>query len=144
MQNKRSSLGFLILLGVQMLVLCDQEPISVVSCQQLDQEMKLSISYENDLYVINVLPRNVCADCKIPGTLNIPFHKLPNKIRNWPKNRKIVVYCAGLQCPLGRYAYHYLLNHGFVNVRLYAGGMREWKGQNFTTLGPCKAGYLKG
>ena len=130
--------------GFQTLIFCDQEPVSVVSCDELQKEMQFSISHENDLYVINVLPRNVCADCKIPGTINIPFHKLPTKIRNWPKNRKIVVHCAGLQCPLGKYAYQHLLHSGFVNVRLYVGGMREWKGKNFSTLGPCKAGYLKG
>ena len=116
---------------------------SIISCHDLKQEMQLSISNKDGLYVINVLPKNVCADCKIPNTFNIPFDKLPSKIQKWPKDRNIVVHCAGVNCPLGKYAHQHLLDRGFVNVRLYSGGMRDWRNQKFPTIGRCKAGYLK-
>lgn len=135
---------FLIMLSLIYSPILSSDSDSIISCHDLNQEMQHSISDKNGLYVINVLPKNVCADCRIPNTFNIPFDKLPSKIQKWPKDRNIVVHCAGMNCPLGRYAWQHLLDRGFVNVRLYSGGMRDWKGQKFPTVGPCKAGYLKG
>lgn len=118
--------------------------IQTISCDELQNEMQLSISNENGLYVINVLPKAICVDCRIPGTLNIPFHKLSKKVQNWPKNREIIIHCAGLECPLGRYACELLQGMGFSQIRLFDGGIRTWKAKNLPTTGPCKAGYLKG
>jgi rhodanese-related sulfurtransferase len=118
--------------------------IQTISCNDLQNEMQLSISNEGVLYVINVLPKAICTDCRIPGTLNIPFDKLNKKVQNWPKNREIVIHCAGLECPLGRYACELLHRMGFINVRLFDGGIRTWKSKNLPTTGACKAGYLKG
>src|SRR5215213_2180223 len=34
-------------------------------------------------YLINVLPRDLCADCCIAGTINIPTHLLRQKLKKW-------------------------------------------------------------
>ncbi|OGB86138.1 hypothetical protein A3J41_00525 [candidate division TM6 bacterium RIFCSPHIGHO2_12_FULL_38_8] len=119
-------------------------PTSTISCADLQQKMMLSLANEDGLYVINVLPKAICADCKIPGTLNIPFDKLGKKTAKWPKNREIIIHCAGMDCPLGQYACDLLQGMGFQNVALFDGGIRTWKRQNLPTTGRCKAGYLKG
>lgn len=120
------------------------DSIPTISCLDLQNKMELSISNEDGLYVINVLPKAMCVDCKIPGTINIPFHKLSKKAQNWPKNREIIIHCAGMDCPLGRYACELLHNMGFKNIALFDGGIRTWKRHNLPTTGRCKAGYLKG
>lgn len=120
------------------------ESISTISCLDLHQKMQLSLTDEQGLYVINVLPKDICKDCQIPGTLNIPLDKLLKKVQNWPKNREIVIHCAGDPCPLGRHAYELLIRQGFKNVSLFDGGLRSWKRQNLPTQGRCRAGYLKG
>ena len=71
--------------------LCSSRPIPTISCLDLQEKMGCSISREDGLYVINVLPKAICADCKIPGTINIPFHKLNKKAQKWPKNREIII-----------------------------------------------------
>ncbi len=115
-----------------------------ISCLDLHQKMQQTAGDEQSLYVINVLPKSICKDCKIPGTLNIPVDKLIKKVRNWPKSREIIIHCAGNPCPLGRHAYQILKSHGFANVWLFDGGLRCWKRQNLPTHGRCRAGYLKG
>ncbi|MBP6892188.1 rhodanese-like domain-containing protein [Candidatus Babeliales bacterium] len=117
------------------------ELVSTISCEDLHQKMEMN---EQGLYVINVLPKDICKDCQIPGTLNIPVDKLLKKVQNWPKNREIVIHCAGNPCPLGRHAYELLTVQGFQNVSLFDGGLRSWKRQNLPTYGRCRAGYLKG
>lgn len=117
-----------------------QSALPTISWQQLQQEMQKP----TDLTVINVLPKGVCADCKIPGTLNIPYHLLSRTVKNWPKDRNIVMHCAGLNCPLGKYACEMLHKLGFCKVRLFDGGLRTWTTQGLPTIGRCRAGYLKG
>jgi rhodanese-related sulfurtransferase len=128
-------------LGVQDLF---SDRIPTISCSDLQEKMGCSISREEGLYVINVLPKAICVDCSIPGTLNIPFHKLGKKAQKWPRNREIIIHCAGLDCPLGRYACELLHTMGFANVTLFDGGVRTWKRHNLPTTGKCRAGYLKG
>lgn len=120
------------------------ESIPTISCFNLHQKMQQALTVEQGLYVINVLPKDICKDCQIPGTLNIPLDKLLKKVQNWPKNREIVIHCAGNPCPLGRHAYELLVSQGFKNVSLFDGGLRSWKHQNLPTQGRCRAGYLKG
>lgn len=120
------------------------ESILTISCLDLQRKMELSVTDEQGLYVINVLPKDICKDCQIPGTLNIPFDKLAKKVQSWPKNREIVIHCAGDPCPLGRHAYELLVSQGFKNVQLFDGGLRSWKREKLPTQGRCRAGYLKG
>ncbi len=118
--------------------------ISTISCADLHKKIQFSSIDKQGLYLVNVLPKDICQDCKIPGTLNVPFDKLQKKVQNWPKNREIVIHCAGSPCPLGRHAYELLIDLGFLNVWLFDGGLRSWKNQNLPTHGKCRAGYLKG
>ena len=119
------------------------EQIPTITCLDLHQKMQFS-SDEQGFYVINVLPKEICKDCKIPGTLNIPFDKLSEKVQNWPRNREIVIHCAGDPCPLARHAYDLLKQMGFTNIVLFDGGLRSWKRQDLPTYGRCRAGFLKG
>jgi rhodanese-related sulfurtransferase len=119
----------------------------VSQCQStilsLDQFHEI-VSGSDDFIVVNVLPKDVYGDCHIPGTTNIPVHKLEKVTRKWPKNRQIVVHCAGQDCPLSRYATELLQNLGFLNIKMFEGGLREWAAQGLQIKGLCRAGYLKG
>lgn len=96
-------------------------------------------------YVVNVLPRDICIDCCIPGSINIPTHQLNSKnskLKRWPRSAKIIIYCAGGDCPLSKYAYQALHALGFTDVAILDGGMRLWKKNLLPTVGRCKSGYL--
>lgn len=95
--------------------------------------------------LINILPRDIFLDCSIPGSVNIPTHMLTKKlasVKNHPRDRKIIIYCAGKDCPLSKYAYQELVRMGFTDVRVFPGGMREWVQKGMAAQGICKSGYL--
>lgn len=101
-------------------------------------------------FIINVLNKTTFKDCSIPGSVNIPAHKLQDyakkQIRkgNWAANKQIVVYCASGKCPLSRYAWKILKSVGFTNVTLFQGGMQDWMKKGYPIKGRARAGYLKG
>jgi rhodanese-related sulfurtransferase len=43
------------------------------------------------------------------------------------KDDDIVVYCSNPACLASLAAYHRLLEHGYTNVRRYAGGLVDWE-----------------
>lgn len=123
----------------------------LISAQELQEEMR---GYENcnlkkkscrnsDLLVINVLSPSVCADCHIPGSINVPLHKLSKKSQEWRQDTNIVLHCASLHCPLSRYAFDMLCKLGFTRVRVFDGGLQEWTTKSFPRVGRCRAGYLR-
>ena len=38
------------------------------------------------------------------------------------------MYCSDVACVASQYAYRALLEHGYTNVRRYAGGLSDWNG----------------
>ena len=61
----------------------------------------------------------------IPDSLHI---ERPEKaVELLDKNDEVIVYCAGDSCQASVYAYHYLTQAGFMNVRRYAGGIADWE-----------------
>lgn len=117
-----------------------------ISAESLKQEM----DERNGVLIINVLNKNTYKDCAIQGSLHVPVQHLPyyakKKVRKgkWSFDQEIVIYCASADCPLSRYAYKLLKNLGFTNVKLFRGGMREWKQKGYPCKGKARAGYLKG
>lgn len=68
----------------------------------------------------------------IPGSINM------NRIEDaatLDKAEEIVVYCTGGPCIASRTAYTYLVEHGFTNVRRYAGGLEDWVNAGFPIEG---------
>lgn len=123
-----------------LLVCHSSQPQSSISLEQFHS----ILSGSDDHVVVNVLPKDVFGDCHISGTINIPVHKIEKVTRKWPKNRQIVVHCAGQDCPLSRYAAQLLQDLGFLNIKMFEGGLREWAAQGLKIKGLCRAGYLKG
>ncbi len=97
----------------------------------------------SDVTVINVLPAEYATDCSIKGTKNIPLATLEEITKTWPRDKKIVVYCAHSACNASKDACIKLTGLGFTDVRAYEGGMKEWR-QKFPdeTTGPCAMPYL--
>lgn len=117
-----------------------------ISWQDLSQNLD-KVSSSGPWYLINVLPHDIHIDCAIPGSINIPTHKLAKKLasdKKWPRSRTIVIYCAGLDCPLSKYAYQTLKGLGFVDVTVLEGGIRQWTKSMQELQGVCKSGYLLG
>jgi len=65
----------------------------------------------------------------ISGSRRVPLDKIGREVwaTNLPKNAEIVVYCGGPKCPQSRMAAEKLVKLGYEDVRVYEGGLEEWK-----------------
>jgi rhodanese-related sulfurtransferase len=96
-----------------------------------------------DLLVINVLDEKTFNDCHIQNSVNIPFDQLQERVKDFDRAREIIVYCASYECSASDEAYKMLDKMGFVRVKVYKGGTKEWKNMGLPTHGSCRAEYLK-
>jgi rhodanese-related sulfurtransferase len=69
----------------------------------------------------------------IPGSLY--FHKLEEALKVLNQNDEIVVYCSNPACPASIFAYHFLADHAYNNVRRYAGGLLDWEDAGYPLEG---------
>jgi rhodanese-related sulfurtransferase len=61
----------------------------------------------------------------IPGSLH--FSTPQDMMAALGKDDEIVVYCSNVSCHASVAAYYGLLEHGYTNVRRYAGGLVDWE-----------------
>jgi rhodanese-related sulfurtransferase len=96
-------------------------------------ELKAKLERGDDFRLVMTMGDWAYQAQHIPGSLNISrVDELANHLS--PAD-EIVVYCAGVTCPASIAAYHYLVNHGFANVRRYAGGLEDWAAAGYPLEG---------
>lgn len=74
--------------------------------------------------LIDVRERSEHADARIPGARLVPLGELPDRVRELPRDRTLI-----LQCHSGnrsRSATQFLLESGFTNVANLEGGIVRW------------------
>lgn len=99
------------------------------------------------LYVINVLDKESYDDCKIAGSVNVPFKDVESFAQNIDRSTEMVVYCANYMCTASGAAAQKLKEMGFEKVWAYEGGTAEWyqlgkANGEFPVEGACAASYL--
>jgi membrane protein DedA with SNARE-associated domain/rhodanese-related sulfurtransferase len=70
----------------------------------------------------------------IPGALNIPLDDVARHIKDLPRDREIILYCA---CPSEASAARVariLMNHGFKKVRPLHGGLDAWVAAGYAVV----------
>ncbi|HEV2916334.1 MAG TPA: rhodanese-like domain-containing protein [Candidatus Babeliales bacterium] len=92
--------------------------------------------------VINVLDKTLYDDCHIVGSIHMPFDTVEYNVRNEPKDREIIIYCSNYACTTSHYVAKKLKEQGFIQVKVYAGGMAEWWQNGLPTQGPATKPYL--
>jgi rhodanese-related sulfurtransferase len=63
---------------------------------------------------------------RIPGSIH--FNTPAEMLAGLQKDEQIVVYCSNPGCLASLAVYHRLADHGYINVRRYAGGLDDWEG----------------
>ena len=109
-------------------------PIPVVTVEDLRALMVA----DKSLTVADARSREAYDDCHIPGAISAPEHQVADIARDWPRDRRIVVYCRDPQCQSSREAARTLLAMGFTRVTNCEGGILEWRAKGFETTGPAK------
>jgi rhodanese-related sulfurtransferase len=116
------------------------------ACWPFDK--KDEIKAEQSLYVINVLDKDSYEDCRIAGSINVPFDQVENFAKNINKDAELVVYCSNYLCSSSAVAAQKLKELGFEHVYAYEGGTADWyqlglKSEGkYPVEGTCQASYL--
>jgi rhodanese-related sulfurtransferase len=124
--------------------------LSGCNCSRNTPEAKTEEVISGNLRVINVLDKEFFDDCRIKGSVNIPFmdpddpEKSPidSYVKNLPKDTKLVVYCSNYMCTASGEITKKLKGMGFEDVWAYEAGMADWYQKGLPTEGSCKEGYL--
>ncbi len=97
------------------------------------EELKAKLDSKENFNFWNVLTDEYYNGELIPGSIRISLDVVGKTARSLdlPKDKEIIVYCAGPGCPQSKTAQEKLTALGYTNVLTYEGGIEEWQ----------KAGY---
>ena len=109
-------------------------PVRVIPAEILHELLRLT----NDFVLIDVMAPLYYQDFHIKGAMSIPEPELAETVRDWPRGRRIVVYCLDKECDTSRVAARALMLMGFRDVLQYEGGKREWRDKKFEAVGKGK------
>jgi len=88
------------------------------------RDLKTEIERGDDICLIDVRRPDEHALCALPGSLLMPLHELPHRLRDLDPRRNTVVYChVGIR---SAEATRMLQNCGFTRVRNLVGGIDAW------------------
>lgn len=100
------------------------------------EELRALMKSTQAVVVVNVMAKEYHDDCHIVGSICIPENQVAETVNDWPRNRRIVVYCRDRECDSSRAAARVLVSLGFTQVMAYEGGIVEWRAKRFETEGP--------
>jgi len=78
--------------------------------------------------LIDVRPAVEYASGHLPGAVSIPVEELPKRLKDLPRDQRIVAYCRGAYCLFADEAVALLRKRGFDAYRL-EGGWPEWRAE---------------
>jgi rhodanese-related sulfurtransferase len=98
---------------------------------------------KTNLYLVNVLEKELFDDAHIPGSINVPYQDLIKQSSGWDKNAEIILYCSNTMCLASGEGVKQLKALGFKNVRAYEDGIAGWVQAGHDVVGNHQADYLK-
>ena len=78
----------------------------------------------------------------IPGSVH--YATVEEADRDLSRDDEIVVYCTDPDCVASQFAYRWLVDAGYTNVRRYAGGLSDWVAAGYELEGDHAAGATGG
>ena len=112
------------------------EAFSEPQAIKLEQAFAL---YKKNILFIDARDESDYLAGHITGAINIPFEDLDNykeKIEQIPKDKPVVVYCAGSECDLSVLLGDILFERGYKQVYVFFGGWVEWQGAKYPIAHP--------
>lgn len=95
------------------------------------QQLKSMQQNDEDLVLINTLPKDKFSQTKIPGAQNFPQDAPDFAVQvenaSGDKDAKVVVYCGSEECDSSSKGATKLEKAGFTNVCVYKAGAKGWQ-----------------
>lgn len=104
------------------------QPIQAARDVQTIGELEVYHHQKNGLPLIDARKPETTGNVTIPGSKNIPYDELAERMDELDKNHPTIFFCNGPQCPQSATAIRNLLAAGYPANRLlyYRGGMHDW------------------
>ena len=92
-------------------------------------QLRSRLDSANPPMLLEALPERYYADKHLPGALHFPHDQVDRLAAEVARDKaaEIVVYCASPTCRNSHIAAQRLLQLGYANVAVYAGGKQEWE-----------------
>jgi rhodanese-related sulfurtransferase len=87
-------------------------------------ELKQKMESGQPFKLVMTLHESAYRQAHIPNSINI--YRLEDALAILSPEDEIIVYCSDEICIASIKAYHILRQHGYENVRRYAGGLTDW------------------
>ncbi len=97
------------------------------------EDLKRKLDEGDDLKLVFVLGEWAYQAMHIPGSIHVDTPEKAAELLD--KEDQIVVYCTNVACRASRYAYDLFVQHGYKNVRRYAGGLEDWEEAGYPLVG---------
>lgn len=103
---------------------------SIKAAQQVQTvgELEVYAHHNKSLPIIDARKPDTSGTVTIPGSKNIPYDELVDRMDELDKNNPSIFFCNGPQCPQSSTAIKNLLDAGYPADRIlyYRGGMHDW------------------
>lgn len=97
------------------------------------EQLKEKLDKGEDIKLIFALDDWQYRAMHIPDSLHFP--DLEETLKVLDQNDEIIVYCSNPACPASIFVYNFLVDHGFKNIRRYAGGLLDWEDAGYPLEG---------
>lgn len=97
------------------------------------EELKQKLDRGDDFKLVMTLNEWAYRAEHIPGSMHFP--SVEAALASLATDDEIVVYCSDAACVASKYAYFGLVEHGYINVRRYAGGLSDWAQAGYPLAG---------
>ncbi len=88
------------------------------------EELKARIERKADFLLVDVREPGEARICSIPGAQLIPMNQLPERYKELPQDRELIIHCrSGIRSAR---AAHFLKGRGYQNVHNLEGGILAW------------------
>jgi rhodanese-related sulfurtransferase len=97
-----------------------------------EEQLVLKLKRHGPIEIVNVVQPQYYHFGFIKGSKGIPLDELDHRLGEIDKNKEVITYCENSECPASRQAAEKLASRGF-KVRVYEGGIQEWKEDKLPT-----------
>jgi rhodanese-related sulfurtransferase len=89
------------------------------------EELQRRLASGGVLKLVMCRPEREFQTTRIPGSIH--FETRDEMLAGLKPDDEIVLYCTNADCLASQVVYRSLVEHGYANVRRYAGGLVDWE-----------------
>ena len=106
------------------------------------EELQSRLADARSLRLVMCRPESEFQEKHIPGSIR--FETRDEMLAGLQRDDEIVVYCTNPDCLASQVVYRLLVEHGYKNVRRYAGGLVDWEDAGLPLEGNLAGGPPSG